>query len=946
MTKTKMIILNVFLGLVLSVLIVGNCLAATFFDLISIYFNQQTWRIEDVVETGVDTQYYKSEFNTARELRAAQVAFAKDLQAEATVLLQNSNDTLPLKKNANVTLLGAGSAMEQFMVGGIGSGAIDSSSLTPLSEVFTAAGYGVNGTMINFYETGVGSTYRRISTQGRINEAPVGTFTATEINSFANYRDAGIVIIGRESGEGAEIPFETVDNPDKNLMQLSDAELELIDYSIRTFDETVVLINTTMPMELDDLEDKDLACLYIGGGGMSGYEAIPDILNGTRFPSGRLADTYSRNSFNAASSPNYDSFDFVRPANADTTFTNSTYVLYQEGIYVGYRYYETRYEDAVMGQGNAGDYNYSEEVMYPFGYGLNYADFVRTAFTGSEDGDEFVFSVNVRNDGTHAGKDVVQIYMQSPYTQYDKDNGVEKASVVLAGFAKTDVLEAGQDQTVTIRVPKEYMRSYDSKEAKTYIVENDTYYFAAGINSHDALNNILAVKGKTTDDGMDYNGNSDFVWSHTPTEFDSETYSYGKDGEKITNQFDKFDLATYIPNVTYLTRNDWTGSFPSFGPDNRTLTATAEMLEDYAVKHAEIEKAKIPVTGAEQRLTLASMIGVDYDHESWETLLDQMTPSEMMSLVENGGYFTVRIPSINKPPTIDKDGPSGITSTLIGGAGCFGFPIEMLVACSWNTEMAERLGELVGEDGIFARVAGWYAPGLNTHRNPFNGRNYEYYSEDPVLGAKIGTAVTIGCQSKGTYVYIKHFALDDQGVGGGYTFCNEQAVREIYLRQFEETVTIGDAHACMTNNGNVGMTWCGRSENLMTNVLRNEWGFVGFVISDQCTANRSERLDNWDGMAAGTDLWLNAAAGTWVIDGYASNPTVMTLLRRSCKNILYTVANSNGMNGISPTSRIVDVIPTWMAWLIAVDVVLGIAIVGGGVVAFVFYMKRINQSEL
>lgn len=945
MTKTKMIIINIVLGIVLAVLIVGNCLAATFFDLISIYFNQETWTTEDVVETNIDTQYFKSEFSTARELRAAQVAFAKDLQAEATVLLQNENDTLPLKKNANITLLGAGSAMEQFMVGGIGSGAIDSSSLTPLKDVFKSSGYGVNETMVSFYETGAGKSYRRTSTQGIINEVPVSVFTSAETSSFAGYKDAGIIIIGRESGEGAEIPFTTVDNPSKNLMQLSDDELTLIDYSISNFDETVVLINTTMPMELDDLVGKDLACLYVGGGGMSGYEAIPDILNGTRFPSGRLADTYSADSFNSASSPNYNSFAFLKPSGANTTFSNSTYALYQEGIYVGYRYYETRYEDVVLGQGNAGDYNYTDEVVYPFGYGLNYAKFTRSNFTGREDGDEFVFSVKVTNEGDYAGKDVVQIYMQSPYTDYDKQNGVEKASVVLAGFAKTDVIEPGKDETVTVRVSKEYMRSYDANQAKTYIVDDGIYYFAAGFNAHDALNNILDAKDKTTADGMDYNGNKDFVWSYEQKEFDDETYSYGKDGEKITNQFDKFDLATYIAGVEYLSRNDWTGTFPSFGPDNPSITATTAMLEDYAVKHEIDSEAVMPTTGAEQKLTLASMIGVEYDHPSWDLLLNQMTATEMMSLVENGGYFTVKVNSIQKPPTIDKDGPSGITSTLIGGAGCFGFPIEMLVACSWNTDMAERLGELVGEDGIFARVAGWYAPGLNTHRNPFNGRNYEYYSEDPVLGTKIGTNVTVGCQSKGTYVYIKHFALDDQGIGGGYTFCNEQGVREIYLRQFEETVTIGKAQACMTNNGNVGMTWCGRSKNLMTNVLRNEWGFVGFVISDQCTANRNERLDNWDGMAAGTDLWLNAAAGTWVIDGYASNATVMNLLRGACKNILYTVANSNAMNGISPTTRIVDVIPAWMAWLIVVDVVLGLIIIAGAVLSFVFYMKRLKRIE-
>lgn len=439
---------------------------------------------------------------------------------------------------------------------------------------------------------------------------------------------------------------------------------------------------------------------------------------------------------------------------------------------------------------------------------------------------------------------------------------------------------------------------------------------------------------------MTAEGDTEMVWPYEQQEFDDETYSYGENGEKITNRFDDVDLAYYMDDVVYLSRSDWEGTFPNYGNEHQSLTVTSAMIEAYSVKHTEDAEAEMPATGQQNGLVLASMIGLPYDHESWDLLLDEMTAEEMMTLVENGGYLTREALSIQKPATLDKDGPAGITSTLIGGAGCFGFPIEMLVACSWNTEMMERLGELVGEDSLFARVPGWYAPGLNTHRSPFNGRNYEYYSEDPVLGTKIGTAVVIGAQSKGAYCYIKHFALDDQGIGGAYTFCNEQAVREIYLRQFEETVTVGDARACMTNNGRVGMTWCGRNKGMMTDVLRGEWGFEGFVITDQCTANRSEALDIWDGMACGTDLWLNAAEGTWVIEGYASNPTVMNLLRNASKNILYTVANSNAMNGIGANTRVVPVMPAWQVWLIVIDVVAGVLILGGAAAAFAFYMKK------
>ena len=942
MSKAKMIILDVVLGILVAVLIVGNGLALSFSGLISIYLNQQTWTTEQVGEVDPsELQYYSSEYSTARELRAAQELFAQDVQAESTVLLQNTNDTLPLDSNAAVTLLGAGSAMDQFMLGGIGSGAIDTSSLsTTLQGAFEEAGYTVNQTMIDFYAVGAGSAYRRASATGSINEAPVSLFGSAEVASFSQYNDAGIVVIGREAGEGQDILFTTTDNPDKHMLQLTDEELALIEYSCNTFEKTVVLLNTTMPMQVGELEDLDLACLYIGGGGMSGFEAIPEILNGTRYPSGHLADTYVYDSLSAPSIPNYAEFALTKPAGDESTFTDSTYVLYQEGIYVGYRYYETRYEDAVLGQGNAGNYVYADTVQYPFGYGLSYTTFSHTGFTAREDGDNFVFEVTVTNTGTRPGKDVVQIYMQSPYTEYDQTYGVEKASVVLAGFAKTQELEGEEQEVVTITVPKSYLRSYDANNAKTYIVDDGTYYFACGTDAHDALNNILAEKGYSAEDGMTADGNADMVWAYEQEEFDSETYSYGENGEKITNQFDTVDLAHYYDDVVYLSRSDWAGTFPNYGNEHRSLTVTAEMIEEYSVKNTVDEDAVMPTFGAQNGLTLASMIGQPYDHESWELLLDEMSAQEMMTLVENGGYLTREVLSINKPATLDKDGPAGITSTLIGGAGCFGFPIEMLVACSWNTDMVERLGELVGEDSLYARVPGWYAPGLNTHRSPFNGRNYEYYSEDPVLGSKIGTAVVVGAQSKGAYCYIKHYALDDQGIGGAYTFANEQSVREIYLRQFEETVTIGDARACMTNNGRVGMTWVGRNRGFMTEVLRNEWGFEGFAITDQCTANRTEALEIWDGLAAGTDLWLNAAEGTWVIDGYASNPTVMNLLRNASKNILYTVANSNAMNGIGADTRVVTIMPTWQIWLIVIDVVAGVLILGGAATAFVFYMKK------
>ena len=417
MSKTKMIITDVIVGILLATLVVGNSLAMTFKDLITIYLGQDNYEAVSVDSADIDNIYYKSEFSTAAALVEAQKNFSMDLQAEATVLLKNANETLPLATGSKITLLGAGTAMDQFIAGGIGSGAIDTSSIKPLSDCFKDAGYEVNQAMVDFYAVGGGSTYRRSAAKGTISECPVSAFTQTELDSIAEYGDAAVIVFGRVSGEGTDIPKSTTDDPEKSFLQLSKEEVELVQFATENFDKTVVLLNTTMAMEVDDIADLDIAIAYIGAGGMAGHEAIPEILNGVRFPSGRLTDTYVKNSMQNPSSPNYDVFQFVPPSGADTTFTDTSYVLYEEGIYVGYRYYETRYEDKVLGTPNTGDYDYDDVVMYPFGYGLGYTTFAWTEFGQEENEDSFEFAVTVTNNGSYSGKDVVEIYMQSPYTE-------------------------------------------------------------------------------------------------------------------------------------------------------------------------------------------------------------------------------------------------------------------------------------------------------------------------------------------------------------------------------------------------------------------------------------------------------------------------------------------------------------------------------------------------
>ena len=897
-------------------LLVGNYFADAYRDLITVYLSGSgTVTTED------------SE------------ALCLEIQQEGMVLLKNDGG-LPLKENARVTLLGQSSV--DFVYGGAGSGSVETSAAAALREAMEEAGFSVKPTLWDFYTVGAGREYRKEVPDEtgagtfQVNEVPRDVYTNAEISSFAQYGDAAVVCIGRSGGESADIPTTPLASgylylePDKD-------ELDLLAMACENFQTVVVVINANNPMELGFLEDPAYAnvkaCLWAGGVGQEGIHAVAQALAGEINPSGHLVDTYAYDSLSAPSAQNLGNY----------TITNSTvrngnkYLVYAEGIYVGYRYYETRYEDAVLGQGNAGDYNYGETVQFPFGYGLSYTDFAWSDYKVTEDADAFQISVTVTNTGSVAGKDVVQIYMQSPYTQYDRDNGIEKAAVELVGFAKTKLLDAGAQETITVTVPKELMKTYDASSAKTYIVDAGDYYFAAGMDAHDALNNILAAKGYSYANGMTADGNAAFAHKHTVAQQDNTTYAVSSaTRNSVTNRFDDVDIRMYDPDFTYLTRSDWTGTMPATY-QNGMWNAPAQLLADLEWKRG----VDVVGTGAETmpvfenggELKLSELVGKDYSDPAWEQLLQQLTADQAMRLVRLGGYATIQIDAIGLPSTQDKDGPSGISGTLVGGQSAMAYPVEVVMASTWDTALMERLGESIGEDSIATGVAGWYAPGVNIHRSPNSGRNFEYFSEDGFLSGQMSGAEVKGTRSKGVITYMKHFALNDQETNryGCAVFANEQAIREIFLKGFELTVTLGDSNAAMASMNRLGATWAGAHKGLMTHVLREEWGFEGAVITDQASVPAMFYQDIISGLAAGTDLWLNTNKNYWKLDEYteadgtvkdwSTNPAVMSHVQRAAKNVIYAVSTSNAM-------ATADEGPTVAPWEIALTVLNVVAGIG------------------
>lgn len=813
-----------------------------------------------------------------------------------------------------------------------------------MEEEDEEVGLTVNPKLWEFYTEGAGAEYTPKKKLNRdlgmqvytANAAPWSAYDQVE-DSFAEYPDAAIVVISRSSGEGMDISTMESDGTDGSYLTLSGEELEVLTHLAEckekgTIKSIVVLLNTALAIRADFIDQEEYkidACMWIGNVGCSGVNAVADALVGNVVPSGHLADTYVKDNF---SSPAMASWMLNQNGVFNQEYTNSEelglnstqmyYGIYQEGIYVGYRYYETRYEDTVLGAQGVGDYRYEDVVAYPFGYGLSYTTFAYSDLSVEETEEgTYDVSVTVTNTGdTWSGKEVVQVYLQKPYTEYDQEHQVEKASVELGGFAKTGMLAPGESETVTIPVERDSFKSYDANEAGIYILDAGTYYLAVGRDAHDALNNILARKGYGTEDGMDAEGSAEMaVVALEQKELDTATYGVSaQTGAAITNQLDFADVNKYTDQeqAVYVSRSDWEGTWPT---EPVQLTVDDTLLTDLGSNKAivEDEGLDMPAYGVNSGLTVAMLRGEDYDSGKWEQLLDQMTFSEQALLVSDGSFSTHALGSVGIGSTYERDGPTGVVGSVTG----ISFPSEGIWASSFNMGLAEKIGDVLGEDARINDIQGLYLPGINIHRSPFGGRTNEYFSEDTLLTGWMCEAEVKGVQAKGVIAHVKHFIFNDEEAqrNGICIWLNEQAAREIYLRPWEYAVnpSRGNAHAVMSSFNRAGALWTSASENLVQNILRGEFGFDGYVITDMASSNAALFMTYVDGFMNGTDLYLGSGSET-ALDEYKSSVTFANRIRESAHRLLYVLSNYSAvMNGVSSSLRFVAVTPWWQMTIYA-----------------------------
>ena len=945
--------------------IVGNFIANQYATTLNVALNASTYKIIKS-ETTEDTEYFKSSFASDAEREAYEAELCATVEAEGAALLMN-NGALPLANGAKVSLFARGSV--DLMYGGTGSGSVDTSKAPDFKTALESQGISVNTTLWDLYKSdAVAGKYSRMTpasisdkleanTQYAVNEAPWSALSSAE-GSFAEYGDAAIVVLARSGGEGADLPSGENGTNDfwisgtegsGNYLELSAEEIELLKNlkalkDNGTFKSIIVLINSSNALELDFLnpeicgEDYGIdSAMWIGDVGQTGINGVAQLLSGAVSPSGSLVDTYLYD--NMTNPAMYNFFTQAYPNAAEYNLltegadVQGMYSVYQEGIYLGYRYFETRYEDVVMGTANAGDYDWATTVAYPFGYGDSYTTFAYSNFKVTESDDAFTVTLKVTNTGsTFSGKETVQIYFQSPYTAYDKANGIEKAAAELCGFAKTEILAPGASEDVTITVKKSELRTYDANNAKTYILDAGDYYFTAATDSHNAVNNILAAKGYTvenTNGRMTADGDTSLVYKWTNNALDTEIFATSVTGAAITNLFDESDpnKSSNAPgNVTWMSRSDWNGTFPTAPAvlnANETLAAALAFTQYDGSLANSIE---MPTLGADNGLTLASMIGKSYDDPQWDTLLDQLTYDEMVQTITLGFHNTKAIASIGKAATKDENGPQGLTAALTGGASAMCYTSEDVMAATFNVDLINEVGRCIGEDCLAMGYSGLYGPGINMHRTAYSGRNFEYYSEDPFVSGTICAAEVEGIQSMGVYVYLKHVALNDSETSrrGVNTWLNEQTAREIYLEVADKAIVDGGAWSVMTGFNRWGATWCGANANLLTGYLRGELGMRGMCITD--FSGSSQYMDLVDGLIAGSDIWDSPMPKihTTKAANYENDAYIVAEMKDALHNILYTVVNSNAMNGWSAGDRLETVLPWWQTAIYALIAVLAV----------------------
>ena len=856
-----------------------------------------------------------------------------ELVGEGVTLLEN-NGALPLASGSNLNVFGWASTAPVY--GGVGSGALnDQYEVTDLITGLKNAGLNVNEDLVNFYETYQAErpSVGMWAQDWTLPEPNVNAYTDELMSGAKEFSDTALVVISRPGGENADMPTDMVSVVDgswlerdaitgnsyfngvyddslnegndwdegDHYLQLSNREEEMLQMVCDNFDKVIVLINTNNAMELGFLKEYGVdAAVYAPCPGQNGFNAVGQVFTGEVNPSGKTVDTFVYDLFNTPTANNFGQFTYDNMdehAVVTTSFSTGeqstalpSFVNYVEGIYVGYKFYETAAAEGLI--------DYDSTVVYPFGYGLSYTTFSQEMGPITESDGTLSFDVTVTNTGSVAGKDVVEVYYNPPYT----NGGIEKATANLIAFDKTEILEPGASETVTISFKAEDMASYDTYGAAAYVLEAGDYIISINSDSHTVLDSEV------------YNVPSTIV------------YSDGRSTDKTapTNQFENVE-----GDVTYLSRAD------GFANYAEATAAPASMSMSEEDKAAFLNNAnydpnnynnpddQMPTTGAKNGLQLVDMRGVAYDDAQWDTFLDQLTVSEMSELIAMGGYQTAPLANIGKVQTYDCDGPASINNNFTG-QGSIGFAGTVLMASTWNTDTVYKFGSSIGRMADDLDVSGWYAPAMNIHRSAFSGRNFEYYSEDGVLSGKLAAQAVQGAEEHGVYAYIKHYALNDQETNRNSMLCtwaNEQSIREIYLKPFEHSVKEGGADAVMSSFNYVGTEWAGASNALCNIVLRDEWGFVGMVLTDYFGVYGY--MDADQGIRNGTDFCLvNYPTETNYLTDTTSATGILAA-RQACKNILYTVVNSRAYmeENLNPG------MPTWQIAAIAIDVVLAAVLV-------------------
>lgn len=908
-------------------------------------------------------QYYETEFTTKEQALEAANKLNEEIVGEGIILLKNQSKSLPLAEKAKISVFGKNSV--NLVYGGSGSAGSNAQGATLLEDALTAANFDVNKTLTSFYKDNARSGSGRPASpaMGTVlagfatGETPVSSYTDDVKKSFSEYNDAAIVVISRIGGEGFDLPrtmktsFKSDEkvagakSADSHYLELDQNETDLINMVCENFENVIVVVNCSQAMELGFLEDERIdSAVWIGGMGKTGINALGRVLNGEINPSGRTVDTFARD---FTQDPTWNNFgnnniENGNRYNVDGKSRMNYFVQYEEGIYVGYRYYETRgFTD--------GEEWYKNNVVYPLGYGLSYTTFEYEwaeeppALTEIQADSVITLKVRVTNTGETAGKEVVQLYYTAPYT----DGEVEKSHVVLGAFDKTELIEPGKSEVVELTIRARDMASYDYSDAnnngsKTYELDGGKYQLKVSKNAHEP---VLTAE---------YNLDKTVIYNT-----DDAT------GNEVKNRFD--DVSNNPEGVkTYLSRSDWEGTWPTT-PTDEDRSTTQEFLNslqfdknDAGKKWEETEmpeQAKKKVGYNQTKVKLYDLIGEPYGSKLWDELLNQLTVDEMANLVGIGNFTTQAIERIAKPKTIDADGPVGFTifmgddsvyDTAFYACGC-------VIAATYNEDMAYAMGEMVGNEGLLGNLAGdkttysgWYAPAANIHRSPFGGRNWEYMSEDGLLSGKIAANIIKGAKSKGVYTFMKHFAVNDQesnrDTNGLLTWLNEQSMREIYLKPFEIAVKEGKTTAMMSSFNRIGTVWAGGSYELLTEILRDEWGFRGTVITDFNTPTY-RYMDPDQMIRAGGDLNLSADKMPSTDSG-SLTATQVSSLRNATKNILYTVVNSNVMNGYGDGVIYRYALPYWVIAVIVVDVVVVLSLAVWGFFVIRVAKKRTQKKEI